>query len=92
MRKLFGIALLSVFVLAACGESDDRTVVCTIEEMGLEGTITAEVEDGQIVEVVMDILGTTVTFSDDQIEAEGLSRNVDAFIRDMESEGAECTY
>jgi len=91
MKKLLGIGLLSLFVLAACGGSDDgsddRTVVCTLDE----GTITAEVEDGEVVELTVDAEGITLTFTGDQLQdfgAEDLS--VDGFIEEMEAEGANC--
>jgi len=56
MKKLFGIALLSVFVLAACGGSDDNgnvdgTVVCTDEE---ETMMTFYSEDGVITSVILE--------------------------------------
>jgi len=97
MKKLFGMALLSVFVLAACGggsdnSSDDRTVVCTIEESGIEAIVTAEVEGGQVVEVTFEMLGQSIVFTEDEMDAEGLDRNVDGFIREMEADGGECSY
>jgi len=95
MKKLFGIVLLSVFVLAACGgsdsPSDDRTIVCTVEEMGVEGTITAEVVGGEVVEITIEVAGTEITFTGAELQdfgAEDLS--ADGFISDIEAEGGEC--
>ena len=96
MKKLFGIALLSVFVLAACGggsDSDDRTIVCTIEEAGVEGTITAEVEGGDVVEITIEVLGMTTTFSEDELQDSGINDfSAEGFISDIEAEGGECSY
>jgi len=92
MKKLVGIGLLSLFVLAACGGSDnaseDRTVVCTLDD----GTITAEVEGGEVVELTVEAEGITLTFTGDQLQdfgAEDLS--ADGFVEEMEAEGANCS-
>ena len=93
MKKFLGIALLSVFVLAACGggsDSDDRTVVCTVEEAGIEVSVTLEIEGGEVVSMSTEGAGFEMTFDREQLEELGEELDADTVIADAESNGATC--
>jgi len=57
MKKFLGVILLSLVVLTACGGDDNggsgtETVVCHLEEMGVDTETTIYVEDGYAVRSV----------------------------------------
>jgi hypothetical protein len=78
MKKLLGLsAITALFVLTACGESSDETV-CTmaVGEEGIEMTLTAQSEDGEITsidfETRLDISELDEDFVEMMIEEDGV--------------------
>jgi len=56
MKKLLGLTgLAALFVLAACGGSDTVTTSCEVDAMGMEMTMTAESEDGEITSIEAEV-------------------------------------
>jgi len=80
MKKLLGIvALLSLFVLAACGD-DDTTVICRVTYMGVDTETTIYVEDGYAVRSVTEAVEYVGDdFTEDEVD----------FIRSISDDGVE---